>query len=214
MKEKDLFSFVNIEKAIALQRELSGLVKCVDDPGFNPRFLCGLDVAYETGTAFVAAAVWDAKFRSIVETANLVDKVATEYVPGFLGFREGPLLIAITRRIRAKPDAFLIDGQGIAHPRGFGLASHVGVALEKPSIGVAKSRLYGRVEGDRITKDGEVIGRVLLSETGKRYYVSVGHKVSLDTALKLVQGCTIEGFVVPLRRAHLESLLLKRNSGA
>ncbi len=206
---------MNIEKAVALQRELSGLVRCVDDPGFNPQFLCGLDVVYERGTAFVAAAVWDAKMRKIVETAQTVDGAATEYLPGFLGFREGPLLIRIIPRIRTKPDAFLIDGQGIAHPRGFGLASHVGLALDKPTIGVAKSRLYGRVEGDRITAtDGLVIGRILHSQTDKRYYVSVGHRVSLGTALKLVQSCMMEGFPAPLRRAHLDSLLLKRNTVA
>ncbi len=200
---------------MALQQELSGDVIHADDPGFNPRLVCGLDVAYEGRAAYVAAAVWDSKLKTIVETKRIVDETATRYVPGFLAFREGPMLLRIISRIQNTPDVFLIDGQGVAHPRGLGLASHVGLAIDRPTIGVAKSRLYGRVEDDSIIgANHNVIGRILDSETGKRYYVSVGHKISLDTAMKTVKNCMVEGFPAPLRRAHLDSLLLKRKAAA
>jgi deoxyribonuclease V len=155
------------------------------------------------------------KLKTIVETEHVVDETSTEYVPGFLAFREGPMLLRIVSRIQNTPNVFLIDGQGVAHPRGFGLASHVGLALDRPTIGVAKSRLYGRVEGGSIIgADHNIIGRILDSEAGKRFYVSVGHRISLDTAIKTVGNCMVDGFPAPLRRAHLDSLLLKRNAAA
>ncbi len=200
---------------MALQRELSNDVIRSDDLGFDPIFVCGMDVAYEGRTAYVAAALWDTSLKTIVETKHLVDKTATDYVPGFLAFREGPMLLRIASRVRNTPDAFLIDGQGMAHPRGLGLASHVGLALDRPSIGVAKSRLYGRVEGDHLIRANHVvIGRILESETHKKYYVSIGHRISLDTAMKTVEKCMVDGFPAPLRRAHLDSILLKRNATA
>ena len=213
MKQRDIFKFDGIARAIALQRELSSDVIRSDDLGFNPRFVCGMDVAYKGRTAYVAAAVWDARLKTIVETQQLVDKTATDYVPGFLAFREGPMLLRAVSRISNTLDAFLIDGQGIAHPRGFGLASHVGLAFDRPTIGVAKSRLYGRVEGDYlIGANDAVIGRILKSETRKKYYVSIGHRVSLETAIKTVQNSMVDGFPAPLRRAHLDSIFLKGNA--
>ena len=200
-------------KAIALQRELSAEVILADNPGFNARLVCGLDVAYGGRAAYVAAAVWDLRLKAIVETKRLVGEAATAYVPGFLAFREGPMLMRIVSRIQNKPDVFLIDGQGVAHPRGFGLASHVGLALDRPTIGVAKSRLYGKVEGDSVIgADHNIIGRVLDSETGRRFYVSVGHRISLDTAMKTVENCMVNGFPAPLKRAHLDSITLKRST--
>lgn len=213
MKRREVFKFVDTEKATALQRKLSAEVIRADDPGFNARFVCGLDVAYEGRAAYVAAAVWDASLKAIVETEQVVDETATEYLPGFLAFREGPMLLRIVSRIQNKPDVFLIDGQGVAHPRGFGLGSHVGLALDKPTVGVAKSRLYGRVEGDFITgANHKVIGRILVSDSGRRFYVSVGHRISLDTAIRTVENCMMDGFPAPLRRAHLDSILLKRRT--
>ena len=215
MKQSDLFKFNDTATAIAVQRELSNYVICSDDYAFNPRLVCGVDAAYEGRTAYVAAAVWDASRKTVVETEQVVDKTTTDYVPGFLAFREGPMLLRVAGRVRSTPDVFLIDGQGIAHPRGLGLASHVGLALDRPSIGVAKSRLYGRVEGDYLLgANHAVIGRILESETRKKYYVSIGHRISLDTAMGTVEKCMVDGFPAPLRRAHLDSILLKRNATA
>ncbi len=146
----------------------------------------------------------------IIETARIVNGVSTKYVPGFLGFREGPLLVKIAEKIRQKPDVFLIDGQGVAHPRRFGLACHVGLALDRPTIGVAKSRLYGTSDNSKILDpEGTVIGRIL-TVRNRKFYVSVGHRISLETASNLVEKSIVNGHPSPLRQAHLESIRAKQ----
>jgi deoxyribonuclease V len=126
-------------------------------------------------------------------------KVRFPYVPGYLSFREIPVVLAALAKLRVRPDVLLCDGQGYAHPRRFGLACHLGVLTDIPSIGVAKSRLIGehsvlaRAKGSWTPlRDGvEVIGAVVRTRTGvKPLYVSVGHRVSLEMALKIVLRCT------------------------
>jgi deoxyribonuclease V len=171
-----------------------------------------MDVAYEGDTALVAASVWDVASNETVETTTVADSVSTKYVPGFLGFREGPLLVKIAEKIRQKPDVFLIDGQGVAHPRRFGLASHVGLALDRPTIGVAKSRLYGTANDSKILDpEGMVIGRILTARN-RKFYVSVGHRISLETATNLVEKSIVSGHPSPLRQAHLESIRTKHGA--
>ena len=173
--------------------------------------MCGIDAAYEGDTAFVAASVWDATNMEIIETATILDRVSTKYVPGFLGFREGPLLVKIAEKIRQKPDVFLIDGQGVAHPRRFGLACHVGLALDRPTIGVAKSRLYGKSDDSKILDhEGKVLGRILTVQN-RKFYVSVGHRISLETASNLVEKLIVDGHPSPLREAHLKSMRAKQD---
>ena len=205
-----LFQFVDTDHAASTQRRLSSRVKSIDDPNFEPRFLCGVDVAYNGDTAFAAAAIFDMTNAEFIETATIVDKVSTKYVPGFLGFREGPLLVRIVEEVRARPDVFLIDGQGVAHPRRFGLACHVGLALDKPTIGVAKSRLYGRTDESKILDPrGEVIGRIVIADN-RKFYVSVGNRISLETASQLVEKSLVNGYPAPLRQAHFESIRAKK----
>ena len=202
---------MDTDQAASLQRDLSTRVECIDDPSFDPRYLCGIDAAYEENTAFVAASVLDTTNMKIVETTTLVDGVTTKYVPGFLGFREGPLLVKIAKKLRHQSDVFLIDGQGFAHPRKFGLACHVGLALDRPTIGVAKSRLYGRADdGNLLNPDGEVIGRILTAHS-RKFYVSVGHRISLDTASDIVEKSIVNDHPSPLRQAHLESIRAQRS---
>jgi len=146
----------------------------------------------------------------IIETARMVDGVSTKYVPGFLGFREGPLLVKIAEKIRQKPDVILIDGQGVAHPRRFGLACHVGLALDSPTIGVAKSRLYGKSDDNKILDpEGRAIERILTARN-RKFYVSIGHRISLETAANLVEKSITNGHPSPLRQAHLESIRTKQ----
>jgi deoxyribonuclease V len=121
------------------------------------------------------------------------------YVPGYLSFREIPAVLAVLERLSVRPDLVLCDGQGIAHPRRFGLASHIGVLTGLPTVGVAKSRLVGthgepgRERGDWVPlmdKD-EIIGAVLRTRAGvKPIYVSIGHRVALETAIAFVLACT------------------------
>ena len=215
MMPKESFSFSNAAQAIALQKELSHRVIQTDDPSVEPKLLCGMDAAYLGDTAFMAAAVWDVEAERIIKTVSTIKKVSTPYIPGFLAFREGPLLVGIGNRIRPRPDVFFVDGHGIAHPRRFGLASHVGLALDAPTIGVAKSLLYGHVDRDRIIDSkGLIIGGILKTQTATRFFVSVGHRISLQTALGLSRRVMREGFPAPLRRAHLDSILLKRAAAA
>ena len=208
----ELFHFESLAQATSLQEKLSTKIATVDDPGLRSRFLCGIDVAYKGDTAFVAGSVWDKERGIFVGQSYAREKVSLKYFPGLLGFREGPLMEGIGSKIEPKPDVFLVDGQGLAHPRRFGLASHVGLALGRPTIGVGKSHLYGQVRRNKIwNPQGDVIGNIVVAASGKKFYVSVGHMVSLETATRLVKKCIVNGHPAPLRQAHLDSVRLKED---
>ncbi|MFQ5411939.1 MAG: endonuclease V, partial [Phycisphaerae bacterium] len=156
--------------------------------------------------------VWDLKTRATIETTVDVRGVTFPYIPGLLSFREAPGLLAAARRLKSKPDVFMLDGQGLAHPRRFGLACHVGLLLDRPSLGCAKSRLCG-THGEpgrragcskRLMLGGELIGRVVRTRDGvKPVYVSIGHKITLDDAEKLtLRCCTRYRLPEPTRLAH------------
>ena len=119
------------------------------------------------------------------------------------------MVVAVAKKLTMEPSVFLVDGHGKAHPRGFGLACHVGLALDAPTVGVAKSSLYGKVrDGEVLDGDGRVLGRVLRSGRSS-FYVSVGHKIGLDEAFDVVQRCIAHGHPAPLRIAHQESVQLR-----
>jgi deoxyribonuclease V len=208
----EIFQFTNQDQAIAFQRENASRIARTDDPDLKPQLICGIDVSYDGETAYAAAAVWDIKQEIFVENITKKDKAPLKYAPGLLGFREGPILSRISRMLQTNPDVFLIDGQGVAHPRRFGLACHFGLAIEKPTIGVAKSLLYGKVEDDTILDPaGDKIGTVISSAKDKNFYVSVGHRISLETASRLVSDSIVDGHPAPLRQAHLKSQESRRN---
>jgi deoxyribonuclease V len=212
LKLDEIFEFTDREHAVEFQRASASRVVSTDNPDFNPRLICGMDVSYDAETAYAAAVVWDNKQEIFVEKLAEKDNAPLKYVPGLLGFREGPILFRISRMLRTIPDVFFVDGQGVAHPRGFGLACQFGLATEKPTVGVAKSLLYGRVEDDLILDlSSNKIGRVISSASGKKFYVSVGHKVSLETASRLVNDSLVDGHPAPLRQAHLISERSRRS---
>jgi deoxyribonuclease V len=212
LKSDEIFQFTDREHAIEFQRANASKVVNIDDPDFKPRLICGMDVSYDAETAYAAAVVWDNKQEIFVEKLTKKDNAPLKYVPGLLGFREGPILFRISRMLRTMPDVFFVDGQGVAHPRRFGLACQFGLAIEKPTVGVAKSLLYGRVEGDWILdSSGNKIGKVTSSASGKKFYVSVGNKVSLETASRLVSDSLVDGHPAPLRQAHLISERSRRS---
>jgi deoxyribonuclease V len=161
------------------------------------RFVAGLDAHYRTdrGLVWGAAAVLDWPRLQLVESALVCRPLDFPYVPGLLSFREGPVLLAALACLSHRPDLLFVDGQGIAHPQRFGLASYIGVLANIPTIGVAKSRLLGRFEPPDAEKgawsslkDGdEVIGAVLRTRRNTRpVFVSVGQHVSLEAAIDLV----------------------------
>jgi deoxyribonuclease V len=163
--------------------------------------VAGIDVGFEDEGRMTRAAVAVLSFPELqlVEQAIARLPTAFPYVPGLLSFREAPAVLAALERIAAPPDLILYDGQGIAHPRRFGIASHVGVLAGIPTIGVAKTRLigeYGKVGDARgawspLIDKGELIGAVLRSRAGvKPLFVSIGHAISLNTAVGWVMACT------------------------
>jgi deoxyribonuclease V len=147
-----------------------------------------------------------------LEAARAELALTYPYVPGLLSFREAPAILVAVERLRIEPDLFILDGQGLAHPRRMGIACHVGVVIDKPCIGCAKSRLigeYGQVGpnvGDysELHHQGEIVGAVLRTRTGVNpVYISVGHKVDLETAISHILRCG-KGYRLPepIRWAH------------
>jgi deoxyribonuclease V len=162
--------------------------------------MAGLDAAFSSdGKDCLAAAVlWDLRAAAVCGQSLAVRRVRMPYVPGLLSFREAPALLAALRGLPCVPDLLLCDGQGLAHPRRFGVASHLGVVCDLPSVGCAKSRLTGthrepgRLRGSwtPLRDAGQVIGSVLRTREGTRpLYVSIGHRVSLARARALVMRC-------------------------
>jgi deoxyribonuclease V len=147
-----------------------------------------------------------------VETATASAKLMFPYIPGLLSFREAPACLAAVRKLKSEPDLFLIDGQGIAHPRRLGLAAHLGLFLDKPTIGCAKSRLIGEFEPPGIEKGAhsplrdhdQIIGAVVRTRHNvKPLFISVGHKCRLEDAIRLTLACaTRYRLPEPTRLAH------------
>lgn len=199
------------KEAIALQWELAGRVRREDDQG-RWRTVAGVDVGVRHGVARAAVVVLT--YPALQEVARAVAEapVAFPYVPGLLSFREAPVALAALAQLETLPDVLIFDGQGYAHPRRLGIASHVGVLLDWPTVGCAKSRLCGQhrepgvaVGSQMPLMDGdECIGAVLRTRWAVRpVYVSVGHRVSLESAVALVLACSV-GYRLPepIRRAH------------
>jgi deoxyribonuclease V len=201
----------SVEEAIALQRELARRVLAADAHG-PIRSVAGVDAGFEGNTARAAVVVLAFPELHYLDHALVRRPAGMPYVPGLLSFREAPAILAALEALREAPDLLLLDGQGIAHPRRLGIASHVGIVTDLPAIGVAKSLLTGRhppVPDERGAhvwlRDGdEIIGAVLRTRPGvKPLYVSLGHRVSLETALHYVLACTTR-FRLPetTRAAH------------
>jgi len=187
-------------EAIALQKRLATRVVRADRVG-PVRRVCGIDVGFEDEgrVTRAAAAVLSLPGLQLIDFALARRPTAFPYVPGLLSFREAPAALAALGALRVVPDLLLCDGQGIAHPRRIGIASHIGLLAGIPSIGVAKTRLvgeHGRVPGRRgawapLVDRGETVGAVLRTRAGvKPLFVSIGHRVSLETAIRWVMACT------------------------
>jgi deoxyribonuclease V len=171
------------------------------------RFVAGADLAFdpETNAAFAGVIVYRFPELEEVERRMAQRKLRFPYVPGLLSFRESPVLLEAFRRLRTEPDLILIDGQGRAHPRRFGIACHIGLLVDKPTIGCAKSLLVGEHDEPGVRAgstaplmlEGDRVGVVLRTRDGvKPIYVTQGHRVSLPTAVRLVRKC-LDGFRIP-----------------
>lgn len=202
------------KQAIALQQELRHLVVTEDHLPRAIRYVAGTDVGFEDANRVTRAAVSVLRLPQLEQHDCAVARQPTRfpYVPGLLSFREVPALLAALEQLGKLPDVILCDGQGLAHPRRFGLACHLGLLTGIPTIGVAKSRLVGehgpvperRGGWIELLDKGEVIGAVLRTREAVRpVYVSSGHKVSLGSAIRITLECTTR-FRLPetTRSAH------------
>lgn len=205
---------VSIKQAEQIQRRLATQLSLKNEVA-NPRFIAGVDISRPNskGIARGAVVVLSYPELTLVETQIVENKPTFPYVPGLLSFRESPLILAACEKLSITPNLILVDGQGIAHPRRFGLACHLGLLLDTPTIGCAKSLLCGKHEPvadevgchQEILDNGTVIGVALRTKVGmKPVYVSIGHKVDLPSALYWVMECC-HGYRLPepARLAHL-----------
>ena len=201
-----------------MQADLAGRVLLTDAMSLDAvETIAGVDNSYikEGGKTVACAVVVALAFPSleVIETAVAWSPVTFPYVPGLLSFREAPAVLAACAELNVEPDVVLFDGQGYAHPRRLGLASHLGLFLDRPAIGCAKSRLIGQYEEPErvfgaqtpLVDRGEVVGAAVRTRPHhKPLFVSPGHKVSVETAVAITLGCCREGRFLPepTRLAH------------
>jgi deoxyribonuclease V len=212
MKYRALHSWdVTPEEARKLQNELRSQVIQTDRFG-TINTVAGVDIGLKKDIALASVVVLSFPELQVVDSVVTESPVRFPYIPGLLSFREIPPLLTTFAQLQTEPDLVIVDGQGIAHPRRFGLASHLGLILDKPTIGCAKSRLWGRYEEPDsehgaytyLTDKGEVIGAAVRTRTNVRVvYVSIGHRISLDSARMWMLACC-RGYRLPetTRYAH------------
>jgi deoxyribonuclease V len=205
---------MSIAQAKQIQSELANQVLRKSE-AIKPRLIAGVDISAPNsrGIARAAAVILNYPELEVIEVKTAEDKLNFPYIPGFLSFRETPLVLAACQKLSTDPDLILVDGQGIAHPRRFGIASHVGLLLNIPTIGCAKSRLCGThapitAEAGayaELTDNGEIIGVALRTKDDvSPIYVSIGHKIDLPIAIHWVlQCCRGQRLPEPSRLAHL-----------
>ncbi len=229
MKTKNLHKWnLSYLRAAALQKHLAPKVRFtpLKKP---PKLIAGLDCAFSRDGQKIISVVVVLKpvGFELIETKSAVRNVAFPYIPGLLSFREGPVCIAAVEKLKSKPELFIVDGQGIAHPRRLGLAAHLGLLLDKPTIGCAKSRLTGTFKEPLLEKgsysflkdkktivhktaldlqvaEHEIIGAVVRTRSDvKPVFISVGNKCLLDDAIKITLACTTSyRLPEPTRIAH------------
>ncbi len=206
------------EKLKEIQTLLAGKIRIVPLEE-EPRHVAGVDAAFIYHRIVSVACVYKYPEMTPVEEGHSVRDVSFPYIPGYLSFREGPAIIDTLLALKTRPDCVIFDGQGIAHPKGLGIASCVGVILDIPTIGCAKSRLIGtfsepgagRGSWTPLKHKGRTIGAVLRTrDSVKPLFVSPGHRIDLEGAIEVVMACTGRyRLTEPVRRADILSKRLK-----
>jgi deoxyribonuclease V len=215
-KLKTVFS---VEKAHKTQIKLSERIILKDEVPDRIRFVAGVDVAYAKDISIAAIAVLSFNLLRLVESQTAICKTLFPYIPTLLSFREIPPAVQAIRKLHVQPDVFLVDAHGYAHPYRCGFASHLGLIIKKPTIGVAKSMLIGTLEKSEQNKNnvvirhkGEIIGAEITTKPRQKpVYVSVGNMISLNTAIKIVKQCTLNSRIPePIAVAHEIATAAKR----
>ncbi len=214
-------STFNYKRAIDLQRKLAEKVLDTIKKNFllynnleDIRYVAGVDAGYKKGVAYGVAVLIDRNTKNLVTYSVSKKKPPIPYIPGLLAFREAPVYISAIQKLPMKPDLVFVDGHGLTHPRALGIATHIGLVLKIPSIGVAKKRLYGieRVEGDKIYVYAHGIrAGVILMHRKHKLYISIGYGITLEDAEKMVKEFLDQKYNLPLPTA-LADIITKRFS--
>lgn len=198
---------LSVKEAINLQKKLSKIVICCGKPE-RINLIAGADLAYDKNSnlGFCSIVIFSYPDLTVKRIYSEHDKIKFSYIPGLLSFREGPLFLKTYKKIKRKPDLIIFDGQGIAHPRKFGIAAHLGLFINIPTIGCAKSILYGeykepeKTKGARsylFDKEKNKIGIVLRTRTSvKPVFISPGNLVGIDEAADIIMNC-IDKYRIP-----------------
>ena len=216
MKVKSLHSWQTTPKeAIQIQKRLAGKVKLTGGKR-TPKIIAGTDISMNRHSTTFYAGIVLLEFPSleIIDSFTLIDTVHTPYIPGLLSFREGPPLLKLFRQVTTTPDLIFFDGHGVAHPRRFGLACHMGLYLGVPTIGCGKTKLVGEytepenkkgASSKLVDKDNNLMGTVLRTKINcKPVFISPGHKIDFASATRLALECTTKYRIPePTRQAHL-----------
>ncbi|HMK82273.1 MAG TPA: endonuclease V [Candidatus Bathyarchaeia archaeon] len=197
---------ISAQEAVTMQQRLAPLISEISELPTKITALVGCDATYLRGTTLAAAVLVDYENLQAMKVKTVKKPTRFPYIPGLLAFREAPAVLHAIRALRGTSYICMVDAHGLAHPRRFGLACFVGLALGRPTIGVAKSLLCGSVKGNHVLDEHDypIAECITLPESGRTIYVSVGHKISLKDAVRIVKRCLTPRGPVPIKLAHEE----------
>ncbi len=207
------FSQTNYQKTIKLQEKLASKVITKNETRSQFQKICGVDVSYKNDMAFCSAVIYDIKQKKVIESANSKIKSKSSYIPGLFMLKESKPIFNVLKKLKQNFDLLLVDGNGQLHPRYCGLACYIGLKYDFPTIGVAKKLLCGKIQGDsQVFYGGKMVG-YQIKKNKKRIYVSVGNKINLKTATRLVNEMINDAYWYPepLRIADFNSKQLSRS---
>ena len=215
---------VKSQQALKIQKELANQVSQENRLRTAPQWIAGADISLTLGSeeAFAGIVILNARTLEIADEYFIKGKIDFPYIPGLLSFREAPLLLKLFKKVSPAPQLIFFDGQGVAHPRKLGLASHMGLFLNCPTIGCAKSRLTGTYREPGLKKGcrsrltdphNNTLGTVLRTrENCKPVFISVGHQINLETAVRWAMKCTTRYRIPePTRLAHIRVNDFRKN---
>ncbi|ABN70030.1 Endonuclease V [Staphylothermus marinus F1] len=201
-------------RAVRIQRALAEKAfKSIENIGRidldKIKYVVGVDAAYHKGLMYGVAVLLDFSSGNVLEHSVVIKKPPIPYVPGLLAFREAPAYISAVLKLRHEPDIIFVDGHGLSHPRGLGIATHIGLVLDKPSIGVAKKKLYGEIReinGEKyLEAHGMIVARII-KHKGQELYISIGYKITLEDAYLLTTKLLTPKYKLPLPTAIADQL--------
>ena len=190
------------------QEQLAKMVTTADTPGLEIKRVCGVDVSYKNNMAYCSASVIDKDSLNVIDSVNTRGIVYHPYIPGLFTLREYEPIMNTLKLLNTEFQVLFIDGHGRLHPRRCGLASHIGVMIDRPTVGIAKSLICGFVREDQFIEfDGEILGFQIGTDRKRQIYVSIGHRISLGSAIKVTKELTKshQWLPEPLRVAHVNS---------